>query len=765
MFVSDDALELDYDKLSKYQEVEYYPPEISSKHPNKFDFSGGVKYFTKKIFQTSYKEDLDHLMRQIIIRGRNGNVKCFRLCLDYWEKDFNDETLISLATGLASHELNEVQYLSIKNNSFTDKALEEFGKLLCSFDSTNQSLMYLDVGKRKDTEKIANSLNKCLVARFKRKLGQELMIDLKQTEKIFGEDDPILLDKLNNISSIFWNISLDLDDNYEFEKSIKIECLENALLYCEKAKKLFAKKFFKIHRSFIKNTALCLYGLNDTISLQSISGSDKIFLQNSPQWTKMPSCEEPIKILSLDGGGIRGLALLKMLEEIEKKTNKTIYDSFDMICGTSTGGLISLAIFSKKDNLSKLRDLYYNIGKDIFGAKFKNTFDGLKNLLSSNGWYDISRLEKHMKELYGSDEELYSFPEKKMFVISATQGKKGPPKPFLLKNYVKNENEEKFNCKIWEAARATSAAPTYFSPIHVNGVTFIGKKKKIDLTFMIDGGVVYLNPTEIAYRESCALWPNRDLCIVSLGTGSTDEESEEFKKYNWNVMNTINAMVEEATNAEKTHKTMVETVLSSQMSKKVDYFRLNPPGISDIKLNSSATEELQFMEEITEGYVQAESEKFDKIKEILCPNEIPLIFSTEDLMKIYFEKKPNEEISLFEKLGNLFKPKKVEKFKPEEITPLKNYKRNRTIASCDFCDEKEFKMKKGDEIIIIERNFETGYWKGCLKKNSPVGTFPMNFTESGQAWMWIFKSASKVKSNSDELSEILLKQFSLYFEE
>ena len=229
-------------------------------------------------------------------------------------------------------------------------------------------------------------------------------------------------------------------------------------------------------------------------------------------------------------------------------------------------------------------------------------------------------------------------------------------------------------------------------------------------------------------------------------------------------MNTINAMVEEATNAEKTHKTMIETVLSSQMSKKVDYFRLNPPGISEIKLNCSVQEELIFMEELTEGYIQSEFEQFDKLKEILSPNEIPLIFSTEDLMKIYFEKKPNEEISLFEKLGNFFKPQKKEKLIIEKVTPLKDHKRNKTIVTCDFTDGKDFKIKKGAEILILEKNFKTGYWKGCLKKDSFVGNFPMNFTESGQAWMWIYKSASKINCNLDDLEESLMKQFSFYFE-
>jgi hypothetical protein len=471
MFLSD-HVELDYDKLTKNQEVEYYPPEINQKSPTKFDFLSGIKYLSKKILSTSHKDELKHLITHIGILGRAGNVKCFRLSIDYWEKDFDDETLISLATALASHESNEVQHLSLKDNSFSEKGLISFGEILCSFESNNQSLMYLDLGKRKDLEHVSKNINQCLIARFKRKMVQELIYDLKETEKILGED-PILIDKLNNIASIFWSISEDLNEDDHHQRNIKVECILKSLEYCEKSKKIYEQRYKKTDKKFLQNIILCHYVLNDIESAYSISGFDKNYLKSSPQWNKMPSNEEPIKILCLDGGGIRGLALVQMLQEIEKKTNKKLTDSFDLISGTSTGGLISLALFSGKDDLNNLRDLYHKISHDIFGSKISGAFDGFKNLLSSNGWYNIKKLETHMKEFYGEEEMLSSHNKTKMFVISAVQSQKGAPKPFLLKNYIK-ENEEKFDCRIWEAARATSAAPTYFSPININGTTFIG---------------------------------------------------------------------------------------------------------------------------------------------------------------------------------------------------------------------------------------------------------------------------------------------------
>lgn len=64
------------------------------------------------------------------------------------------------------------------------------------------------------------------------------------------------------------------------------------------------------------------------------------------------------------------------------------------------------------------------------------------------------------------------------------------------------------NVKIWEAVRATSAAPTFFDPIHINGEEYV------------DGGLGCNNPCKEVYEEAQRLWPDREIgCIISLGTG------------------------------------------------------------------------------------------------------------------------------------------------------------------------------------------------------------------------------------------------------
>lgn len=71
------------------------------------------------------------------------------------------------------------------------------------------------------------------------------------------------------------------------------------------------------------------------------------------------------KILTIDGGGIKGLYSASVLARIEEKTGKKISEHFDMICGTSTGGLIALAI-SKGISAQEIADMYFNKGQEIF---------------------------------------------------------------------------------------------------------------------------------------------------------------------------------------------------------------------------------------------------------------------------------------------------------------------------------------------------------------------------------------------------------------
>jgi hypothetical protein len=75
--------------------------------------------------------------------------------------------------------------------------------------------------------------------------------------------------------------------------------------------------------------------------------------------------KQGLRILSMDGGGMKGLATVQMLKEIEKGTGKRIHELFDLICGTSTGGMLAVSLGMKLMTLEECEDIYKNLGEHV----------------------------------------------------------------------------------------------------------------------------------------------------------------------------------------------------------------------------------------------------------------------------------------------------------------------------------------------------------------------------------------------------------------
>lgn len=73
--------------------------------------------------------------------------------------------------------------------------------------------------------------------------------------------------------------------------------------------------------------------------------------------------KQGLRILAMDGGGMKGLATVQMLKEIEKGTGKRIHELFDLICGTSTGGMLAVALGIKLMTLDQCEEIYKSLGE------------------------------------------------------------------------------------------------------------------------------------------------------------------------------------------------------------------------------------------------------------------------------------------------------------------------------------------------------------------------------------------------------------------
>lgn len=226
------------------------------------------------------------------------------------------------------------------------------------------------------------------------------------------------------------------------------------------------------------------------------------------------------KILSIDGGGIKGVfpALFLTLLEDELKNRsdgKTkIYQHFDLITGTSTGGIIAIALalgIPAKD----IYQLYLDNAGKIFGSKKPFFFGQIRNSAHEREFLENLVRKKFKDANNGIEPRLGDCRTDVCIPIyDLIQGN-----PSVLKTKYHPAFERDYHIPAYQAAMATSAAPTYFDPYTSEYTDLNGTKK--DFANKVDGGIMANNPTLVAVLEALKVFKigMSQLEILSLGTG------------------------------------------------------------------------------------------------------------------------------------------------------------------------------------------------------------------------------------------------------
>ncbi|MDE0316624.1 MAG: patatin-like phospholipase family protein [Candidatus Poribacteria bacterium] len=301
------------------------------------------------------------------------------------------------------------------------------------------------------------------------------------------------------------------------------------------------------------------------------------------------SDQKTFTVLSIDGGGIRGIIPAIILRKIEEETGKRIYELFDLIAGTSTGGILSLALTvpdpddpdSAEFPAAKLVDLYRDKGEKIFDrsiwhkirsmrgwAEEKYTSDGLMGVLDA--YFKETMLRQALTNVLITSYDLrgtrYDWENKQEWKERSEDEKQGKLKPegghprFFKSSKAKEQkfpSEKTFEINYPEdylmkdVAHATAAAPTFFEPFDVVSKDPEPSDKtaqqtaKILTETLLDGGVFANNPAMCAYAEAkkmCVKWkcPDAKILVVSLGTGKLTrynehqhEEAKGWGKFEW----------------------------------------------------------------------------------------------------------------------------------------------------------------------------------------------------------------------------------------
>lgn len=232
-------------------------------------------------------------------------------------------------------------------------------------------------------------------------------------------------------------------------------------------------------------------------------------------------------VLSLDGGGIRGLIPALVLQEIEARTDTPVAQLFDHIAGTSTGGILALGLTIPEDDGSgpaysagDLAQLYADRGSEIFDRSFWKGVSSVGGTLDEK--YSPEGLNEALTDYFGHT-PLGKAQADVLVSAYDIQNRE----PFFFKSWY----EEHANVEMRRVARATSAAPTYFEPAlaSVEGSEHV----------LIDGGVFVNNPAMSAYAEAQRRTSEgEEIQVVSIGTGAmtrpiSNDEAEEWGKAEW----------------------------------------------------------------------------------------------------------------------------------------------------------------------------------------------------------------------------------------
>ncbi|HMG67495.1 MAG TPA: patatin-like phospholipase family protein [Chitinophagaceae bacterium] len=342
-----------------------------------------------------------------------------------------------------------------------------------------------------------------------------------------------------------------------------------------------------------------------------------------------------IRILSIDGGGIRGIIPGTILAEFEKilqrhsNSTKKIGDYFDMIAGTSTGGILAcIYLMPGDDGNAKYSaqdavNLYIKNGHTIFARSFVQKVGSLGGI--SHQKYSQDQLYKLLTTYFGDvtlDKVIkpslitsYEITDRKAVFFTSADARADPMDNFYVR----------------DVARATSAAPTYFSPAHIksmNGQSFA----------LIDGGVFANNPALCAYAEARKLEFSKffkgslkkdkptaaDMFILSLGTGSVQKRYSYDGFKNAGEIKWLEPIIDilMSGNSETVAYQLRQMYLTLEPENQKNYYRLEP-GLKEAcsEMDEATPENIQNLYQAGLTFVHDKKDLLEEIAQKIVENE------------------------------------------------------------------------------------------------------------------------------------------------
>ena len=251
-------------------------------------------------------------------------------------------------------------------------------------------------------------------------------------------------------------------------------------------------------------------------------------------------------LLSLDGGGVRELATVTFLANLEKALGEPLYKKFDFFIGTSAGAITAMALSIAKMDGDNLLELWSD---ETFERILDSSlWDSKLGLMQINPKYDGKGKTQVLTEYFGNLK--LGDASGDLAIVSYDIEER---KPLLLTSY------GNANISAIDAGHASSAAPIYYPTARVGN------------RYLIDGGIVANNPVLHGYAEVKKLYPNSNVKILSVGTGLNKRPLKGKASQKWGLIGWL---------MHDLFGLMLESSLDHEIATEIigkDYIRVNSP--------------------------------------------------------------------------------------------------------------------------------------------------------------------------------------------
>ncbi|MFW5801931.1 MAG: patatin-like phospholipase family protein [Spirochaeta sp.] len=342
-----------------------------------------------------------------------------------------------------------------------------------------------------------------------------------------------------------------------------------------------------------------------------------------------------VVVLSIDGGGIRGLIAARVLEHLEKLLHRRncfrpIGDLFDLIAGSSTGALIGLGLtmpprtgipylqgepFDPADSdigMKRICEIYNRLGKTVFPPDHFFTLRTVRQAFMQK--YSTEPFERLLNSIFG-DTTLHDCRNNLLVTAYDTVRRM----PYLFK-FRRSQPDKYPNFYLRDVSRATTAAPTYFKPALIHQLS-PDSDQALNEYCLIDGAVFQNNPAMTAYVEARKIFPKaKKITIVSLGSGRLHGAYRYDDIQGWGYMDWVSPM----------RNVPILTIMSDAQTSMSTYQLTRHKGVSLYRINQdldgnvsedmddARPENIQAIEAFAQRLIQSRSGSLDQIADLLA---------------------------------------------------------------------------------------------------------------------------------------------------